>query len=332
MQQTAVDNQPSAARMAKGPGALLREAREAAGMTPEALAQRLRLEPRVIEALEAEAYERLPGPAFTKGYLRALAKELGIDPAPLLAQYTAQSNEAEPTLADFESRPPAQITSANTRIKLISYALGGVVLILVAVWWQRHYASKVAAPAGDDPALAAEAVAPPEPSIPLPYTYTIVEHAGAPLAQPESWRRQTDGSMPPPEEDVLPALAAPAAVEPVASAAPAGTAPDAPPGATPDATVAGTEQAPPPPPAPVTGELILAAERDSWIEITDLNRSRLYFGLIKGGERIGVSGKPPYDLVIGNAPAVTVTFRGAAVDVRRHAINGVARMAVGDVQ
>jgi len=219
VQQTAVDNQPSAARTAKGPGALLREAREAAGMAPEALAQRLRLEPRVIEALEAEAYDRLPGPAFTKGYLRALAKELGIDPAPLLAQYTAQSNEAEPMLADFESRPPAQITSANARIKLISYALGVVVLILVAVWWQRHYASKVAAPAGDDPALAAEAVAPPEPSIPLPYTYTIVEHAGAPLAQPESWRRQTDGSMPPPEEDVLPALAAPAAVEPVASAA-----------------------------------------------------------------------------------------------------------------
>ena len=95
---------------------------------------------------------------------------------------------------------------------------------------------------------------------------------------------------------------------------------------------ADTAQAPTPPAAPVTGDLILAAERDSWIEITDLNRSRLYFGLIKGGERIGVSGKPPYDLVIGNAPAVTVTFRGAAVDVRRHAINGVARMAVGDVQ
>jgi len=328
VQQAAVDNQPSAARMAKGPGALLREAREAAGMAPEALAQRLRLEPKVIEALEAEAYERLPGPAFTKGYLRSLAKELGIDPAPLLAQYTAQSNEAEPSLADFESRPPAQITSANARIKLVSYALGAVVLILLALWWQRHYASKVAPPAAGDPALAAEAVPPPEPSIPLPYTYTIVEHAGAPLAQPETWRRQTDGSMPPAEEEVLPALAAPAAVDPAATTTQAGT----PPAATANAAPADTAQAPTPPAAPVTGDLILAAERDSWIEITDLNRSRLYFGLIKGGERIGVSGKPPYDLVIGNAPAVTVTFRGEAVDVRRHAINGVARMAVGDVQ
>ncbi len=329
MQQATVDNQPSAVRMAKGPGVLLREAREAVGMTPEALAQRLRLEPRVIEALEAEAYERLPGPAFTKGYLRSIAKELGIDPAPLLAQYTAQSNEAEPTLADFESRAPAQITSANARIKLVSYALGAIVLVLLAIWWQRHYASKVAAPASGDPALAMETVVQPEPSIPLPYTYTIVEHADAPLAQPETWRRQTDGSMPPPDEEVLPALAAPpAAVDQAAIAAQAGTPPDV----APDAAPADTAQAPTPTAAPVKGDLILAAERDSWIEITDLNRSRLYFGLIKGGERIGVSGKPPYDLVIGNASAVSVTFRGAAVDVRRHAINGVARMAVGDVQ
>jgi len=319
--EPATENQPSAARVAVGPGALLRQAREAAGMPPEALAQRLRLEPKVIEALESEAYERLPGPAFTKGYLRSIAKELGIDPVPLLAQYTALSNEAEPALADFESRAPAQITTANARIKLVSYTLGAVVLILIAIWWQRHYASETAAPAADDAALATEPMAPPEPSIPLPYTYTIVEHAGAPLAQPESWRRRTDGSIPPLDEEVLPALAAQAVTGQQAEAAPT---------TTPDAAATDTAQSPSP--TAVKGELILAAERDSWIEITDLNRSRLYFGLIKGGERIGVSGKPPYDLVIGNAPAVTATFRGAAVDIRRHAINGVARMAVGDVQ
>jgi cytoskeleton protein RodZ len=319
--EPATENQPSAARVAVGPGALLRQAREAAGMPPEALAQRLRLEPKVIEALESEAYERLPGPAFTKGYLRSIAKELGIDPVPLLAQYTALSNEAEPALADFESRAPAQITTANARIKLVSYTLGAVVLILIAIWWQRHYASETAAPAADGAALATEPMAPPEPSIPLPYTYTIVEHAGAPLAQPETWRRRTDGSIPPLDEEVLPALAAQAVTGQQAEAAPT---------TTPDAAATDTAQSPSP--TAVKGELILAAERDSWIEITDLNRSRLYFGLIKGGERIGVSGKPPYDLVIGNAPAVTATFRGAAVDVRRHAINGVARMAVGDVQ
>lgn len=308
--QAANEHQPSAARVAQGPGAILREAREAAGLEREALAQRLRLEPKIVEAVENEAYERLPGPAFTKGYIRSMAKELGIDPGHALAQYAALANVAEPVLADFESRAPAQITSSSKRVQFMSYAIGAVVLVLVGIWWQRHYSSDVTPP-GDAAGLGVEAGVPPEPSIPLPYTWTIVEHGGKPLGPPENWRRQTDGSAPPPLEEVLPEVAA------VPGAAPT------------DAAADSTNPASPGTPTP-QGELVLAAKRDSWVEVTDLNRSRLHFGLIKGGEQVAVTGKPPYDLVIGNAPAVTVTFRGAAVDVNARAINGVARMAVGE--
>lgn len=307
--QTASEQLPSAARVAQGPGAILREAREAAGLEREALAQRLRLEPKIIEAVETEAYERLPGPAFTKGYIRSMAKELGIDPGPALAQYTALANVAEPVLADFESRAPAQITSSSKRVQFVSWGIGAVVLILIAIWWQRHYSSQVAAPTDPDAQTAAPLV-PPEPSIPLPYTWTIVEHAGGPLDAPETWRRQTDGSTPPLVDDVLPATV-PAATTPTVDAAATGT-------------------ATPGPATSANGELVLTAKRDSWVEVTDLNRSRLHFGLIKGGEQVAVTGKPPYDLVIGNAPAVAVSFRGTAVDVNAHAVNGVARMAVGD--
>lgn len=307
--QAANEHQPSAARVAQGPGAILREAREAAGLEREALAQRLRLEPKIVEAVENEAYERLPGPAFTKGYIRSMAKELGIDPGHALAQYTALANVAEPVLADFESRAPAQITSSSKRVQFMSYAIGAVVLVLVGIWWQRHYSGP--APGGDAAGLDAETSVPPEPSIPLPYTWTIVEHGGTPLGPPENWRRQTDGSAPPPLEEVLPAVMA-GPVDDIADAAAGPTDPASP-------------GAPPP-----QGELVLAAKRDSWVEVTDLDRSRLHFGLIKGGEQVAVTGKPPYDLVIGNAPAVTVTFRGAAVDVNARAINGVARMAVGE--
>ena len=309
MQQGVPENLPSAARVAQGPGAMLREAREAVGLERDALAQRLRLEPRVIEAVEADAYERLPGPAFTKGYIRSMAKELGIDPAPVLAQYTALANVAEPVLADFESRAPAQITSSSTRIQFISYALVAIVIVLIAVWWQRHYNSQVAPPDSDAENLSGEVLPAPEPSIPLPYTFTIVEHAGAPLGRPETWRRQSDGSTPPPVDETLPAQEATVAPEPAVA-------------------VEGEVAAPAGPVA--KGELILSAARDSWVEVTDLNRTRLHFGLIKGGERVAVTGKAPYDLVIGNAPAVSVTFRGGAIDVGAYAINGVARMAIGD--
>ncbi len=309
MQQGTLENLPKAAHVAKGPGAMLREAREAVGLERDALAQRLRLEPRVIEAVETDAHERLPGPAFTKGYIRSIAKELGIDPAPVLAQYAALANVAEPVLADFQSRAPAQITSSSTRIQFISYALVAIVIVLIAVWWQRHYSSQVARPDTGEETLSGEVLPTPEPSIPLPYTFTIVEHTAAPLGKPETWRRQSDGSTPPPVDATLPAQDT--AAGPVA-----------------DRDLAATAQAPPGRTA--IGELVLSAARDSWVEVTDLNRTRLHFGLIKGGEQVAVTGKPPYDLVIGNASAVAVTFRGGAVDVGGHSINGVARMAVGD--
>ncbi len=52
--------------------------------------------------------------------------------------------------------------------------------------------------------------------------------------------------------------------------------------------------------------------------------------VLKPGQRVGVTGKPPYDLVIGNSSAVAATFRGAAVDVRARAVNGVARFSLGE--
>lgn len=318
--QAPADNQPTAARLAQGPGAILREAREAAGLSREALAQRLRLEPRIIEALESESFERLPGPAFTRGYIRSIARELRFDPAAALDQYATHAAVEEPTLSDFQSRAPAQITTASVPIKFISVALGVVVLGLVALWWQRHYEPQPTPPVADAPGAWDTLAGSPEPSIPLPYTYTIVEHGDRPLESPETWRRQTDGSAPPIIEAVLP-VPADATEAPAA----AGTAAPAPEGEPTGEAPAQVE------PTPVKGELVLAAAGDSWVEITDLNRSRLFFGLVKGGQRIGVSGRPPYDLVIGNASAVTLTFRGAAVDVAAHAINGVARMSVGDL-
>ena len=45
----------SATRVARGPGKILREAREAAGYSLDEMARRTRLQPRVIEAVEADA-------------------------------------------------------------------------------------------------------------------------------------------------------------------------------------------------------------------------------------------------------------------------------------
>ena len=121
----------SAARVAAGPGVILKNAREAAGMSREELARRTRLELKVLDAIETEAWERLAGPAFIKGYIRGISRELGIDPAVPLAEYNTQFHTGEPVLSDFESRAPLELTSASRWIKSISYALAVVVVVLV---------------------------------------------------------------------------------------------------------------------------------------------------------------------------------------------------------
>ena len=63
-----------------GPGAIVRAQRELRGLTQQDIADTLNLGARVVEDMETENWARLPAPAFTRGYLRAYAKLLDIDP------------------------------------------------------------------------------------------------------------------------------------------------------------------------------------------------------------------------------------------------------------
>ena len=64
----------------RGPGARLREAREAANISLDRIAMSLLLDPKIVEALEEDDFDRLPAPTFVRGYLRGYARVLGVRP------------------------------------------------------------------------------------------------------------------------------------------------------------------------------------------------------------------------------------------------------------
>lgn len=70
-----------------GPGERLRVAREAQDIAIEDIAKELRLNVKVIEALEENNHEQLPARAFVTGYLKGYARILNIDAEPLIADY-----------------------------------------------------------------------------------------------------------------------------------------------------------------------------------------------------------------------------------------------------
>jgi cytoskeletal protein RodZ len=73
-----------------GFGEGLRRAREARGMTVADVAEKTRIAPHHLEALERSDFDALPPGPFGRSYIRSYAEVLGIDAGPILATYHAQ--------------------------------------------------------------------------------------------------------------------------------------------------------------------------------------------------------------------------------------------------
>lgn len=130
----------------KNPGAQLSASRQQKGFTQEYVASKLHLRVRVIQLLEADDYERLPQAVFIKGYLRAYAKLLGVDFAPLLEQYnsmqvqeTNKTNKHEKA-ALWQNRRESHHGERAVRWFTALFAIG--VLVAVSIWWQQSKESQ----------------------------------------------------------------------------------------------------------------------------------------------------------------------------------------------
>lgn len=117
----------------RGPGAHLRNAREEAGMSVDAVAEALLLKSKTLELLEADAHDRLPAPTFVRGYLRGYARVLGLPSGPILDMYDRQGFE-HPPLTNEVTDPPQAHTS-DIPVRLVTYAVAVVLALLVGLWW-----------------------------------------------------------------------------------------------------------------------------------------------------------------------------------------------------
>jgi cytoskeleton protein RodZ len=84
-------------------GAALREARERRGISLEALARTTKIGVATLRALERNQVDHLPGGIFLRGFLRAYARQVELDPEDTVRRYLAQ----------FE-RPPAAAVATET--------------------------------------------------------------------------------------------------------------------------------------------------------------------------------------------------------------------------
>ncbi len=95
--------------MAKGTfGERLKRERELREVTLDEVSTATRISHRFLEALENEDWSRLPGGVFGRGFVRTIARYLGLNEESLLAEYDlARGESANPPPAKPEERIPS---------------------------------------------------------------------------------------------------------------------------------------------------------------------------------------------------------------------------------
>jgi cytoskeleton protein RodZ len=281
-------------------GQTLRQARERRGLSIDDVAQSLRLSARIVAALEDDAFERLPGPTYVRGYLRNYAQFLELAPQPLIDAYGTLPQAARRTELSSPA-PVRQVTSSDMMVRLGTGVVALVMFGLAALWWIGH-----------------------EPTVTSPRTNV----SSAPPASGESQPAAASSTAVPGEtptptaEAVEPqqTVAAPPAAEKPAPSPPVAT-----------ASEPAREVVAPPAPDPniPLSHLVLYVREDSWADVRDAQQRRLLYETIPAGRVVTVDGVAPLSVFLGNVEGVTVEFNGEPYDAMRHKRGQVARFTLG---
>ena len=293
---------------AAGPGARLRAAREAAGLSLDQVAQQLKLAPRQVKALEDESFGELPGRTFSRGFVRNYARLLHLDAQDLLAHLpdVAQAPALEsPTLHStgtmIAELPSSSAPKAGLGRWLIPLILIGCIVSAAAYEWYRGGLSNNVEPARPVSGAADRSV---QASIaPGPGPASGAPASGVALPNPLASLPQAA----PPAASMRDPIALP--VAPVSSATPAAN--------------TAVSAAP-----PNDAALLLSYQGPSWTEIRDRTGQLVVSRLVAPGSVEPVRGAPPFDIVLGNAHVVTLTYRGKPVDLLPYTRQNVARLTL----
>src|SRR4029077_11000284 len=87
-------------------GEELRRERLIREISLEEISSATKISVRLLKALEASDTSRLPAPAFTRGFIRAYARHLGIDPEEKVNAYSADLGNESPDAPDTKKARP----------------------------------------------------------------------------------------------------------------------------------------------------------------------------------------------------------------------------------
>lgn len=277
-----------------GIGTRLRSARERKGFTILQAAEKLHVDAKILESLEAEDFAALGAPVYARGHLRHYAELIGEPPAELQELYsnsTRGAAQAQPDLTRISrARPTSDPGKLVAPAVIVLVAIG----LIGTVWWLLTLSR------AKSQALQVQGQIEGAGKPMVPGVASAVAAAGNGDATPAAPPKQTDtggvgvqpGAKSPAPATVAPkqALAAAAAMPPKQAAA---------------ANLAATSV-----PHGKDSELTLKFSADSWAEVYDASGQRLFYDVGAAASAHTVKGPAPWRIVLGNASGVAVEFNG----------------------
>jgi cytoskeleton protein RodZ len=117
-------------------GEALASAREERGLTVDEVSTRTRIRGTLIRAIERDDFSLCGGAVYARGHIRSIARAVGTDPEPLIAEFDAE-NATVPqlvtdTIFDTETKVKPERTGPRWGTAMIAAALVGVCVIAIA--------------------------------------------------------------------------------------------------------------------------------------------------------------------------------------------------------
>ncbi len=326
------------------PGHLLREAREERGYSQKEVARDLHLTSKVIDALEESNFDIISSSLFARGYIRSYARHLGLDGQALVAEFDAiygvpnQNKKPMPGVHQLgqQSKP------GDTWVKLISIIFVIGLVVASVLWWQHQNGgsmlqrlnnvtlsntaadlvveslgeddnssdmellaanpSEVGATVSDDQAAATEAPVQTLDVAEIVAVKPIVTALSEAVSVSPEMSDVSDSSALNPEIIAVPAVAQ---TEESTGAA--------------DVAALGPNEA----------LLMMAFDKDCWVEIKDGNGKMVLSDLYASGSTIEQVVTAPIEILLGRSSGVAqMTFNGEVIDLKPHTRKDIARLTL----
>lgn len=302
-------------------GTLLRQAREAAGLSLAGLAAALKVPAPKLEALEADDYAAFQDHVFMRALAQSVCRTLRVDSASVLAllprtQLKSLADDRGSINATFKERS-FKATGTPLGRENGSRKVAIIVLLLLAAAAAVYFLPKHEGDAEEPQAGSSDAAALVSPAATVSEPVAAQEPVAPAVTAPAS-----EGAAPAAPAPAPAAPAATPAVQAPAAAAPAAGVPGDVPADAAAATPA-TQAAQTP-----GGVLVMKASAQSWVQVKDANARVVLQKTLAAGESVGAEGALPLSVIVGNASGTEVRVRGELLEVAKTTRDNVARFEV----